>query len=147
MTIGLWSIRRKTVVPAVALGVFVAFMPFPGHPIWATLIGARPAYQHPDLCNNDVHQQPPDDGPDVRRPPTCSASWILGMEATAFDFEMSFDWVTHTLVHIWQPMLLGCFLIGLTAATVAYVVLDLVWRSSLGNYKSRKRSERNGRSV
>ena len=33
----LWSIRRKNVVPAVALGAFFAFMPFPGHPLWASL--------------------------------------------------------------------------------------------------------------
>ena len=33
----LWSIRHKTVVPAVALGIFIVFMPFPGHPVWATL--------------------------------------------------------------------------------------------------------------
>ena len=33
----LWAIRRKTVVPAVALGTFFAFMPFPGHPLLAML--------------------------------------------------------------------------------------------------------------
>ena len=33
----LWGIRRKTVVPAFALGLFVGFMPFPGHPVWAAL--------------------------------------------------------------------------------------------------------------
>ena len=59
--------------------------------------------------------------------------------------EMSLDWVTHTFVNIWQPMLLGCLLLGTTAALVAYVTLDLVWRSSLGQYKSRKRRQRRDR--
>ena len=27
----LWGTRRRTVVPAFALGLFIAFMPFPGH--------------------------------------------------------------------------------------------------------------------
>ena len=33
----LWSVRRKNVVPAVALGAFFAFMPCPGHPLWAAV--------------------------------------------------------------------------------------------------------------
>ena len=34
----LWGIRRKTVVPAFSLGLFVAFMPFPGHMLQAALL-------------------------------------------------------------------------------------------------------------
>ena len=56
--------------------------------------------------------------------------------------EMSIEWVTHTFVNIWQPMLLGCVLLGATAAFVSYITLDLLWRSSLGSYKSRKRRQR-----
>ncbi len=42
-------------------------------------------------------------------------------------------------------MLLGCLLLGSAAAVVAYVSLDLVWRGSLGQYKSRKRQQRQDR--
>ena len=55
---------------------------------------------------------------------------------------MSWDWVTHTFVTIWQPMLLGCFILGIAAAVVGYVILDLFWRSSIADYKSRKRNSR-----
>ncbi|MFQ5610151.1 MAG: DUF2062 domain-containing protein, partial [Woeseiaceae bacterium] len=33
-----WGIRRRTTVPAFALGLFVAWLPSPGHPIMATLL-------------------------------------------------------------------------------------------------------------
>ena len=34
----LWGIRRRTAVPAFALGLFIAFMPFPGHIVMAVLV-------------------------------------------------------------------------------------------------------------
>ena len=34
----LWGIRRRTVVPAFSIGLFVAYMPFPGHPLFAALL-------------------------------------------------------------------------------------------------------------
>jgi len=59
-----------------------------------------------------------------------------------FEFELSWVWLTHTFVTIWQPMLLGCVLLGSAAAVVGYVTLDLLWRSSIADYKARKRSTR-----
>jgi uncharacterized protein (DUF2062 family) len=57
-------------------------------------------------------------------------------------FDMSWDWVTHTFVTIWQPMLLGCFILGTAAALVGYITLDFLWRSSIADYKTRKRKIR-----
>ncbi len=34
----LWGIRRRTVVPAFSLGIFVACLPFPGHMVTAALL-------------------------------------------------------------------------------------------------------------
>ena len=34
----LWGIRRRTVVPAFAIGLFVAFMPTPGHTLTGALL-------------------------------------------------------------------------------------------------------------
>ena len=59
-----------------------------------------------------------------------------------FEFEMSVDWVTNTFVRIWQPMLLGSLLLAASAALIAYIGLDLLWRTSVGNYKTRKRNDR-----
>ena len=59
--------------------------------------------------------------------------------------ELSFEWVTHTFVNIWQPMLLGCLLLATASSVVSYVTLDIVWRSSIGQDKSRKRQQRQDR--
>jgi uncharacterized protein (DUF2062 family) len=70
-------------------------------------------------------------------------SWLLNAEEKEFGFELSFDWVAHTFVTIWQPMLLGCVLLGAITAGIGYVTLNVLWRLSLANYKSRKRKQRN----
>ena len=137
----LWSIRRKNVVPAVALGAFFAFMPFPGHPIWASFAALALRINVPIAAITTFISNPLTMGPMYFLAYRFGA-WLLGMEQQAVGIEMSFDWVTHTFVTIWQPMLLGCVLLGAASALVAYVTLDLLWRSSLGNYKSRKRRQR-----
>jgi uncharacterized protein (DUF2062 family) len=72
-------------------------------------------------------------------------SFLLGWELQPFAFEPSLDWLTHTFVNIWQPMLLGSVLLGTTAAILGYVTLDILWRFSLANYKDRKRKDRSDR--
>ena len=34
----LWGIRRRTAVPAFAIGLFIAFLPFPGHMAKSVLV-------------------------------------------------------------------------------------------------------------
>ena len=142
----LWSVRRKNVVPAVALGTFVAFLPFPGHPVWATFAALGLRINIPIAALTTFISNPLTMGPMYFFAYRFGA-WLLGVEQQAVEMEMSFDWVTHTFVYIWQPMLLGCVLLGLAAAVISYVTLDLLWRSSIGSYKDRKRSERDGDSV
>jgi uncharacterized protein (DUF2062 family) len=137
----LWSIRRKTVVPAVALGVFIGFLPFPGHPVWASLGALTRRINIPIAALSTFISNPLTMGPMYFFAYRFGA-WLLNVEQEPFDMEMTFDWVTHTFVNIWQPMLLGCVIIGGSASLLSYVALDLLWRWSLGNYKSRKRRQR-----
>lgn len=140
----LWSIRRKTVVPAVALGVFIGFLPFPGHPLWASLGALASRINIPIAALSTFVSNPLTMGPMYFFAYRFGA-WLLGAEQKPFAFEMSFDWVTSTFVNIWQPMLLGCVILGTAASLLSYAVLDLLWRSSIGSYKSRKRRERDSR--
>jgi uncharacterized protein (DUF2062 family) len=138
----LWSIRRKTVVPAVALGIFIGFLPFPGHPLWASLIALARRINIPIAALSTFVSNPLTMGPMYFFAYRFGA-WLIGIEPKNVEMEMSFDWVAHTFVNIWQPMLLGCVILGTAASLLSYVVLDLFWRSSIGNYKARKRRERN----
>ena len=137
----LWAIRRKTVVPAVALGTFIAFMPFPGHPLLAMLAALWRRVNIPVAAVTTLISNP------LTMPPIYFAcyrvgAYLLRIPPEAVEFEMSMAWVSNVLVNIWQPMLLGCVFIGALASLFAYAVLDLFWRRSVVTYKLRKRALR-----
>ena len=72
-------------------------------------------------------------------------AWVLGLELQPFEFEMSVEWLTHTFVRLWQPVVLGCLLLGTAAAAVGYLVVDTAWRYTLVDYKIQKRRSRRER--
>ena len=137
----LWGVRRRWVVPAFAIGLFVSFMPFPGHTLMAALAALALRVNIPVAAVSTW----------VSNPATMLLMYpaayqvgraVLGTPPRDVSFNVSWEWVTHTFVDIWQPMLLGSVLLGAAAAVVGYVVLDILWRVSIARYKSRKRGDR-----
>jgi uncharacterized protein (DUF2062 family) len=140
----LWGIRRRWVVPAFATGLFIAFLPVPGHTLMGALTALALRVNIPVAALTTWVSNPLTMGPLYYFAYRLGAT-ILGIAPKPFQFEMSIDWVTHTLVNIWQPMLLGSLLLGSAAALFGYVTLDLLWRSSIGSYKTRKQKLRRDR--
>ena len=58
-------------------------------------------------------------------------AWFLNTPASNFTFELSWDWLTSYLSAIWQPFLLGCYIVGILAAMIGYVATRLLWRISI----------------
>lgn len=137
----LWGIRRRWVVPAFATGLFIAFLPVPGHTLMGALSALALRINIPVAALATWASNPVTMGP-LYYFAYRLGSTLLGIPIKPFNFELSLDWVTHTLVNIWQPMLLGCLLLGSMASLVGYVVLDVLWRISIGNYKTRKQQIR-----
>jgi len=137
----LWGIRRKTVVPAVALGTFVAFLPIPGHVLVAVLGSLLIHSNIPVAALTTFIVNPLTIGPIYYFSYLVGAK-LLGIEPGPFEIELSIDWLTGAFVSIWQPLLLGCVLVGSIAALIAYTMLDAFWRLSLIDYKTRKRKDR-----
>lgn len=136
-----WAITRRTVVPAFALGLFIAFLPLPGHPIVAALLAIALRINIPVAILTTFVSNPLTMGPMYFFAYRLGAEILnIGLESVAF--EMSLDWLTQTFVTIWQPMLLGSLILAIAASLTGYVVLDLLWRTSVGRYKTGKRSKR-----
>jgi uncharacterized protein (DUF2062 family) len=137
----LWGVRRRWVVPAFALGLFIAFMPILGHTAIAVLLALALRVNIPVAAVSTWVSNPATMFPMYYFAYRLGSA-LLGWELQPFEFEPTLDWLTHSFVNIWQPMLLGSVLLGSAAALVGYVVLDILWRLSLANYKTRKRSKR-----
>lgn len=137
----LWAIRRKNVVPAFALGLFFAFLPVPGHILIAALTALLLRINIPVSAVSTLVINPLTLGPAYY---FCYqvGLWLLAAEAQPFAFELSLAWLSNQFVTIWQPLLLGCLLVGALVSMVGYVALDLLWRASLADYLSRRRLRR-----
>lgn len=137
----LWGIRRRTVVPAFSLGLFISVLPFPGHMLVSALLALFLRVNIPVAALATWANSP------LTMAPVYYFSYRLGrnlLDAPLREFELalSWEWVTHTLVTIWQPMLLGSVIVASAVALVGYLTLDLIWRTSISNYKARKRNKR-----
>ena len=137
----LWSIRRRTVVPAFSLGLFVAFFPLPGHFAWAAVLAILlrvnlPVAAVTTLVSNPLTMAPMYYG--------CYqvGRWILDRPPQPFAFEMSMAWLGDQFLTIWQPMLLGCLLVGSWVALIGYIGLDVLWRASIADYLEKRRRKK-----
>jgi uncharacterized protein (DUF2062 family) len=128
-----WGVRRKTVVPGFSLGLFVAFLPFPGHTVALVLMALMLRVSIPAGILGTLVSNP------VTMVPMLFLAYrvglmLLGVEPQPFDPELSWQWLTDGFLNVWQPLLLGSVLLGALASLVGFIGLDLLWRASLANY-------------
>ncbi len=139
---GLWHINRRSVSGAISLGLFCAFLPVPFQMLIAAL-GAIIFRVNILIAVPTVWISNP-----VTIPPMfyfCYrvGAWILSTETTDFNFELSFDWLANELVQIWQPFLLGCFVVASISAMTGFIVIRLLWRYQIAlHIKDRKLRKR-----
>ena len=43
-------------------------------------------------------------------------------------FQLTLEWFWHELGSIWQPLLLGCLVVGTIVAALAFLTVHLLWR-------------------
>jgi uncharacterized protein (DUF2062 family) len=137
----LWGIRRRTVVPAFALGIFVAMLPFPGHMVTAALLALALRINIPVAAVSTWVINPLIMGPAYYLAYELGAK-LLRRTPTPFEFELSFAWLIDGFARVWEPLLLGCVLLGAILSLTGFVVLDLIWRGSISGYLTKRRQRR-----
>jgi uncharacterized protein (DUF2062 family) len=137
----LWSIRRRTIVPAFSLGLFVAYLPIPGHMITAALVALALRINIPVATASTWVINPLVIGPAYYLAYEFG-SFLLRREPRPFEFELSFAWLIDGFVYVWEPLLLGCVLLGAILSLLGYVALDLLWRASIADYLSQRQHRR-----
>ncbi len=123
----LWHFNRRSVSGGFAVGLFIAFMPIPFQMVFAAAIaiGSRVnLIVSVALCW-------------ITNPITIPAffygaymigSQLLGKKTGEFNFEMSWQWLQNSLGEIWQPFLLGCFILAVTTAIFGSLAIRAMWR-------------------
>ena len=122
----LWHINRRSCSLAVALGMFCAFIPVPFQMVIAAAgaiwIRANVLLAVPVVWISN----PFTIGPMFYFCYLIGAE-ILGVEPGGFHFELSFDWLVNGLAAIWQPFLLGCFVVGTISALASFLLVRILW--------------------
>lgn len=123
----LWHFNRRSVSGGFAVGLFMAFMPIPFQMIFAAAIAIASRVNivvAVALCwiTNPITM------PVFFYAAYVLGNLLLGEQVGDFHFEMSWTWLQNSLGEIWQPFLLGCFLIAVTAATFGSLGIRAMWR-------------------
>ena len=120
----LWHLNRRSVAFGLALGLFVGFMPILGQMFVAAALAIVVRVNLPIAVwiTNPITM-----GPIYYFSYQVGAA-ILALPLCDHQFTMSWEWFTHEFLAIWEPLLLGSFILGTAAAITGILFVRLCWR-------------------
>lgn len=123
----LWHLNRRSVSSAVFIGFSVAFVPLPIHTLLAAAAAIRWRANLP-LSLAGVWISNP-----VTIPAQFYMSYKLGalllrQPPAPFEFQLSLHWLGSEFGYVWQPLLLGCLVSGLSVGLLGAAAVRILWR-------------------
>jgi uncharacterized protein (DUF2062 family) len=139
----LFHLNRRSVAGGVAVGFFLAFVPFPFQMITAAALAILLRVNLPIAVSGVWLTNP------ITMAPMFYLAyklgqWVLDTPPVPFDIELTWEWLRTDMLRIWQPFLLGCLLFSMTASVVGYVGMRVFWRVYVVRKLERRRARRVG---
>lgn len=135
----LWALNRRSVTRAASIGVFIAFLPFPGQMMLAGAAAIWMQFNLP-VALIMVWVSNPITLPVIIYGAYRMGTWLLNTPPRELEFEMSFAWIASQLGDIWAPLMIGCLIAGFVAAAVTHTVVSVFWRIHVRrNWRARRR--------
>lgn len=140
----LWHINRKSIANAFAIGLFCAFIPIPFQMIPAALIAVLVGANIPVAVMLVWISNPLTITPILY---LCYkiGQWILQTPVVEFGDTTGIDRLLQ-VDNLWQPFLLGSFIMSCVSAALGYMFIKILWRLHIVSYL-KKRSIRKLSSV
>lgn len=140
----IWHLNRRSVSGAFVVGLFCAWIPVPFQMLLAAAGAIMFRVNLPASVALVWVTNP------LTMPPMFYfayklGAWVLNEPTHAFNFEPSFEWLMAELGLIWQPFLLGCFILSIISAVVGFITMRLFWRFHVFQYIKRRRLRRKRR--
>ncbi len=141
----LWHINRHSVARAFLIGIWFCFIPMPFQMLAAALFAIWFNANLP-LSVALVWISNP-----VTMPPMFYfnykvGAWILNRPVLAFEFELSWPWISERLVDIGIPLYLGSLICATVFACVSYLAIQYLWRRKIrSDWRERRLARRKRR--
>jgi uncharacterized protein (DUF2062 family) len=124
----LWHLNRRSVAGGAAVAMFCAFMPVPSQMALAAAVAIAVRVNLP-LAVAGVWITNPVTIPPMFYFAYRVGAFLMGCDTSRpFHLELSLQWLRQELAEVWQPLLLGCFVVGTISALVAYFAVRGLWR-------------------
>jgi len=137
----LWHLHRRSVAGAFFVGLFWAFVPFPFQMVGAAATAILFQVNLP-ISVALVWLTNPLTIPPMFYFAYLLGTWVLGIEATVTDFSLSVGWFESVFGEIWEPLLLGSLICGLTLGLLGYGGIRLFWRWRVVKAWRKRQAER-----
>ncbi len=135
----LFHLNRRSASGAFAVGLFMAFVPLPTQMLFAAAAAIIFRVNLP-LSVALVWLTNPVTIPPMFYGAYRLGAWILGSNAADVPSEFTMEWLVEGIGMIWEPLLLGCAILGSASALLGYFTIRLLWRLHLIQHiKERKR--------
>ena len=126
----LWHLGRNSVAWGTSIGLLMAWVPVPFQMVLAA--GAAILLR----CNLPVAVAMVWVSNPVTMAPLYFwayklGGWMLDRPPGDFRIELSLRWLFEELGKVWEPLLLGCFVLGLASAVLGQIAIRLVWRAHI----------------
>ncbi len=137
----LWHFNRHSISYAVLIGSICCFLPIPFQMVPCLFMCMWLRCNVP-LAIAIVWTSNP-----ITMPPMMYFAYrvgrlLLGMEDGSEPVNISLEWFTSQLAIIWQPLILGCLVCGITMGLTGFTGVRLYFRWRAYRYVTRKRSTR-----
>ena len=123
----LWHLNRHSIALGLALGLFIGFMPILGQMFVAAALAILIRVNLPIAVMAVWVTNPITMGPIYFIAYQIGAA-VLAMPVAEQTFTMSWEWFTHEFIAIWQPLILGSFVLGTIAAILGVLFVRIFWR-------------------
>ncbi|HVC37808.1 MAG TPA: DUF2062 domain-containing protein, partial [Gammaproteobacteria bacterium] len=125
----LWHVNRRGSCSAVAIGLFICCLPIPGHTPLALLAALYWRMNLPLAAITVWFNNPFTFGAIYYFSYRLGAA-LLHLKPHHFH-DLSLSWLLAEFSRIWEPLWLGCIIVGILLALIGYVMLSIAWQLSI----------------
>ena len=136
----LWAIRRRSVAPGVAVGLFWTWIPIPAHSFAAGASAIALRVHLPLSMMMTAIVNP------LTVVPIYLSGYLFGKRLLGTPDLPQGEWntqfISDNLSLIWQPLLLGNLMLGILSAMLGFLLVEGLWRTRVGQYLNERRARR-----